>query len=243
MPNSLGARILHCRPSGRPQQLDMRPPHSTLVQPVPSSRPPLFCSRPLLLTPPLLLLRAGRLVIELFEDVAPAAARHLLTRCTPGAEANVQGTLFHKLLPGFGLFGGKRWVTWAWRDTSALHCLQPALQLGSCTQGLLLVGGLWTVWGQGVGGMGVGKHPWCRSRCAGRTLPQIAARFRPVLGQDVSHHSWVLTNTCIQGQPQPALCSASLVAGQQASKRIYSVPSSVQCACASTARLSHTTAF
>lgn len=50
---------------------------------------------------------AGRLVVELFEDVAPAAARHLLTRCTPGAGASVQGTLFHKLLPGYGLFGGK----------------------------------------------------------------------------------------------------------------------------------------
>lgn len=50
---------------------------------------------------------AGRLVIELFEDVAPAAARHLLNRCTPGAGASLQGALFHKLLAGFGLFGGK----------------------------------------------------------------------------------------------------------------------------------------
>lgn len=49
-------------------------------------------------------------MIELFEDVAPAAARHLLNRCTPGAGASLQGTLFHKLLAGFGLFGGKRWV-------------------------------------------------------------------------------------------------------------------------------------
>lgn len=183
MPRGLGARILHCSPSGRPQQLVMRPPHSTLVQPVPSSRPPLFCSRPLLLTPPLLLLRAGRLVIELFEDVAPAAARHLLTRCTPGAEANVQGTLFHKLLPGFGLFGGKRWVTWALRDTSALHCLQPALQLGSCTQGLLLVGGLWTVWGPGVGGRWHGRwqaplvqKPLCRVHSSAKCC-QVSAHL------------------------------------------------------------------
>lgn len=61
---------------------------------------------------------AGRLVIELFEDVAPAAARHLLTRCTPGAGASVQGTLFHKLLPGFGLFGGKRWGTQGGMDAA-----------------------------------------------------------------------------------------------------------------------------
>jgi hypothetical protein len=47
-------------------------------------------------------------VIELFEDVAPAAAHHLLTRCTPGSAASVQGSLFHKLLSGYGLFGGKR---------------------------------------------------------------------------------------------------------------------------------------
>lgn len=74
-------------------------------------------SNPLLLPfPPVSLplhplhLPAGRLVIELFEDVAPAAARHLLNRCTPGAGASLQGTLFHKLLAGFGLFGGKRWV-------------------------------------------------------------------------------------------------------------------------------------
>lgn len=50
----------------------------------------------------------GRLVIELFEDVAPAAARHLLTRCSQGSAASVQGTMFHKLLPGYALFGGKR---------------------------------------------------------------------------------------------------------------------------------------
>lgn len=50
----------------------------------------------------------GRVVIELFDDVAPAAARHLLTRCTPGSAASVQGTLFHKLFAGFALFGGKR---------------------------------------------------------------------------------------------------------------------------------------
>jgi hypothetical protein len=42
--------------------------------------------------------------------VAPAAARHLLNRCLPGAAASVQGSSFHKLLPGYALYGGKRCV-------------------------------------------------------------------------------------------------------------------------------------
>lgn len=66
---------------------------------------PAFVSAPF---PSLTHTHAGRLVVELFEDVAPAAARHLLTRCTQGSGASVQGSLFHKLLAGYGLFGGKR---------------------------------------------------------------------------------------------------------------------------------------
>jgi hypothetical protein len=69
-------------------------------------------------------------VIELFEDVAPAAARHLLNRCTPGAGASLQGTLFHKLLAGFGLFGGKRLVI-CWRSWQACVCMCAGCHIGA----------------------------------------------------------------------------------------------------------------
>jgi hypothetical protein len=55
-------------------------------------------------------LHTGRLVIEIFEDAAPAAARHLLNRFMHGSAASVSGAPFHKLLPGYALYGGRRCV-------------------------------------------------------------------------------------------------------------------------------------
>ncbi|WIA22889.1 hypothetical protein OEZ86_009830 [Tetradesmus obliquus] len=49
----------------------------------------------------------GRLVVEMFEDVAPAAARHLINRVQQGASASLHNCKFHKLLPYYALYGGK----------------------------------------------------------------------------------------------------------------------------------------
>lgn len=53
---------------------------------------------------------AGRLVIELFDDMVPAAANSFRSRCLPGSAGGLQGTLFHKLLPTYAIFGGKRTI-------------------------------------------------------------------------------------------------------------------------------------
>ncbi|KIZ04998.1 hypothetical protein MNEG_2960 [Monoraphidium neglectum] len=50
---------------------------------------------------------AGRLVIELFEDLHPNGANHLRTRCLPGATASLSGATFHKLLRHYAAFVGK----------------------------------------------------------------------------------------------------------------------------------------
>ena len=52
----------------------------------------------------------GRLVIELFDDLVPAAANHLRNRCMPGSSAGLAGAHFHKLLPHYAIHGGYRWV-------------------------------------------------------------------------------------------------------------------------------------
>lgn len=46
-------------------------------------------------------------MIELFDDIVPAAASHLRNRCLPGTSAPLGGTTFHKLLPRFALHGGQ----------------------------------------------------------------------------------------------------------------------------------------
>lgn len=51
---------------------------------------------------------AARLVIELYEDLHPAGALHLRNRCLPGGAACLQGASFHKLLPNFAAFAGKK---------------------------------------------------------------------------------------------------------------------------------------
>lgn len=49
----------------------------------------------------------GRLVIELFTDVAPLAAAELRRRCSRGATGGLQGTVLHKVLRNLAVFGGK----------------------------------------------------------------------------------------------------------------------------------------
>jgi cyclophilin family peptidyl-prolyl cis-trans isomerase len=50
---------------------------------------------------------AGRLVVELFDDIIPVGANHFRTRCLQGAVGWLQGAAFHKLLPHYGVFGGR----------------------------------------------------------------------------------------------------------------------------------------
>lgn len=49
---------------------------------------------------------AGRLVIELFDDLVPMAASHFRNRCLPGSAAGLAGTSAHKLIPHYALFAG-----------------------------------------------------------------------------------------------------------------------------------------
>lgn len=50
---------------------------------------------------------AGRVVIELFDDIVPAPAGHLLGRCTKGTTEGLAGTKVHKVLPGLAILGGR----------------------------------------------------------------------------------------------------------------------------------------
>ncbi len=49
---------------------------------------------------------AGRLVIEIFEDLIPTTARHLMNRCREGMEDTFKNTSVHKLIPDLAAFGG-----------------------------------------------------------------------------------------------------------------------------------------
>ncbi|MEW5309388.1 MAG: hypothetical protein WDW38_001282 [Sanguina aurantia] len=51
---------------------------------------------------------AGRVIIELFCDLLPAAGNHFRNRCLPGSSASLVGTSFHKLIPHYAAFGSKR---------------------------------------------------------------------------------------------------------------------------------------
>ncbi|DBA78433.1 TPA: hypothetical protein ACH3X2_007927 [Trebouxia sp. C0005] len=48
----------------------------------------------------------GRLVIEIFEDLIPTTARHLMNRCREGMEDTFKNTSIHKLIPDLAAFGG-----------------------------------------------------------------------------------------------------------------------------------------
>ena len=49
-------------------------------------------------------LHAGRLLVEVFEDRIPLAARQLLNRCRAGSDGCFQGSTVPKLLPHLGVF-------------------------------------------------------------------------------------------------------------------------------------------
>ncbi len=49
---------------------------------------------------------AGRLVVEVFEDQAPLAARHIINRCREGTTDTLQLTYVHRLLPDMAMFFG-----------------------------------------------------------------------------------------------------------------------------------------
>ena len=51
--------------------------------------------------------RAGRLLVEVFEDAAPLAARFFLNRCREGSSEALQGTCVHRLQPEMAFFFGK----------------------------------------------------------------------------------------------------------------------------------------
>ncbi|DBB00846.1 TPA: hypothetical protein ACH3X1_000769 [Trebouxia sp. C0004] len=48
----------------------------------------------------------GRLVIEIFEDLIPTTARHLMNRCREGMEDTFKNTSIYKLIPDLAAFGG-----------------------------------------------------------------------------------------------------------------------------------------
>jgi hypothetical protein len=50
---------------------------------------------------------AGRLLVEVFEDAAPLAARFFLNRCREGSSEALQGTCVHRLQPEMAFFFGK----------------------------------------------------------------------------------------------------------------------------------------
>ncbi|GBF98906.1 hypothetical protein Rsub_11544 [Raphidocelis subcapitata] len=75
---------------------------------------------------------AGRLVIELYEDLHPAGALHLRNRCLPGATAGLQGVAFSKLLRNYAIFGGKS-------PAAALPSLRPSRYLRASELGAVSV--------------------------------------------------------------------------------------------------------
>ncbi|EIE20043.1 cyclophilin-like protein [Coccomyxa subellipsoidea C-169] len=48
----------------------------------------------------------GRIIVEVFEDQAPLAARHLINRCREGTTDTLQHTYVHRLLPDMAMFFG-----------------------------------------------------------------------------------------------------------------------------------------
>ena len=49
----------------------------------------------------------GRLVIELFADIAPVPVSYFQTICKEGVQGSLKGSICHKLLPHFAVFLGK----------------------------------------------------------------------------------------------------------------------------------------
>lgn len=81
-----------------------RQANASLVQPLPdpdTHRPHVFLDVTIAGRP------AGRLIIELFDDLAPAAAARFKARCMPGATASVLNASFHRVVPFYGAFAAK----------------------------------------------------------------------------------------------------------------------------------------
>ncbi len=77
---------------------------ATAVQPLPeasTARPYVFFDFQINKQP------AGRVVIELFDDVAPVAVAHFRNRCSEGASDTFKGTPIHKVLREQAIFGGR----------------------------------------------------------------------------------------------------------------------------------------
>ncbi|EFN53809.1 hypothetical protein CHLNCDRAFT_136515 [Chlorella variabilis] len=49
----------------------------------------------------------GRMVIELFDDIAPVAVQHFKNRCSEGASDTFKGTAIHRVVKDMAAFGGK----------------------------------------------------------------------------------------------------------------------------------------
>jgi cyclophilin family peptidyl-prolyl cis-trans isomerase len=58
---------------------------------------------------------AGRVVVEVFEDQAPLATRHLINRCREGTTDSLQDTYVHRMLPDLAIFFGtsRGWAAWS----------------------------------------------------------------------------------------------------------------------------------
>ncbi len=51
-------------------------------------------------------LRTGRVVVEVFIDMVPLAARTFVNRCRPGSTGSFQGTSVHRALRGLAVYTG-----------------------------------------------------------------------------------------------------------------------------------------
>lgn len=67
-------------------------------------------------------------MVEVFEDQAPLAARHLINRCREGTTDTLQLTYVHRLLPDMAMFFGTS-LGCAPLGLSALNWLHAPLQL------------------------------------------------------------------------------------------------------------------
>jgi hypothetical protein len=51
---------------------------------------------------------AGRLIIELYDDIIPLGANHLKNRCLSGSHVGLKGSTMDRLVPHYAAFFGKK---------------------------------------------------------------------------------------------------------------------------------------
>ena len=51
---------------------------------------------------------AGRIIIELYDDIIPVGAGHLRNRCLPGSHVGIKGCSVERLVPHYAAFFGKK---------------------------------------------------------------------------------------------------------------------------------------